>query len=133
MATLASTADTRNEVLRLATEVHAAALAPPRETMTARQAARVLTGIAAWITQRSRGGAEQMRHAFYTLAAHDKAWTSEFKHLPNAGGVVDEHVVLLAVLCSSMIPDFGLRNVRSAVAFWATETDPSVWMDVAAA
>lgn len=135
MPTLASTADTRNEVLLLAAEVHAARLEPPRATMTARQAARVLTGLAAWMTRRRHGGSEGMRQVFYALVTHAPAWEGPlFTKLPTSDGRrVDEDIVLLGVMCSSLVPDFGLANVKAAVAFWATETDPEIWKTVAAA
>lgn len=135
MPTLASAADTRSEVLALASDVMACVPTPARATLTARMAARILTGVAAVLSRARRGGQESMRAAFYALAAHAPAWSSEspLHALPTVDGYADPDVVLIAAVASGMVPDFGLHNVRAAVAFWATETDPAIWQHVAAA
>lgn len=123
------------ELVALAIEVSASAPAPARATLTARQAARVLTGVAGWLSH-GHGGAAGMRETFAELASHADSWLPErpFRSLPlRYDGKVSAELALLASVCSGMVADFGLRALRSAVAFWATETDPQIWRDVAAA
>lgn len=135
MSTLASTAAARNEVLALATEVMTCVPTPDKHTLTARMAARVLTGVAAWLSRARVGGIDAMRDRFFEIASHAPAWSSEHPllALPNERGIVNTDVVLIAAVASGMISDFGLANVRAACAFWATETDPQIWATVAAA
>jgi hypothetical protein len=45
-------------------------------------------------------------------------------------GAVDENIVLVAVIVSSLERAFGAQNLRSAMAFWATERDPATWQAV---
>lgn len=135
-SSLSTSADRRNQVLALATAVLSSSPAPHRATLTARQAARVLVGVSGWLSRKLRGGLPAMQATFYELVTYEPAWDPAHPliHLPMRGdGLVDENVALLAVVASGLIPDFGLENVRCAIAFWATESDPQIWRDVAAA
>lgn len=126
--------DLRDDLLALAVDVMTSVVASAKPSMTAREAARAVVGLVGWVSKRS--GVLAMQDAMSDLARHGDAWNPEhpFRSLPTRyDGRVDENLALIASVISAMVPLFGLRNMRSAVAFWATESDPEIWRDVAAA
>lgn len=118
-----------DDLLARASDVSAA---PPvrRNQLTASEAAHALSGVMSWI-QRAIG-ANPMREIAAKLARYDAAWTSSMGRLPHVGGVVDPHLAMMAVVARSLLDLAGADNLRSAVAFWATETDPCIWRSLAA-
>lgn len=126
--------DEMDDLLALGADVLASAPASQRPSMTAREAARALVGVVGWLSKRR--GVLEMQETMASLARTAGAWAPErpFCVLPTTtSGLVAEDVALVASVCSGLAPLFGLRVLRSAVAFWATETDPAIWRDVAAA
>ena len=119
--------DDRDDLLALASDV-AASLPCAYRQGNARDAARALAGLASWIANRT--SVERMRQCMAALVRHPAAWrhTALMRDLPTQyDGFVDEWVALLAVVSSSLAPAFGVVNLRSAMAFWATERDPAQW------
>lgn len=122
--------DERDDLLAMASDVFTSP-ASPVLSMTARDAAKALVGVAGWISRRV--GVDGMQERMGLLARHGKAWSSDFSDLPTGiDGRVDEHVLLIAVVASGILPLAGAARVRAAMAFWATERDASVWQQVAA-
>jgi hypothetical protein len=102
-----------------------------RAWLTARDAARATVGIAAWVARKV--GVDGMQERMAILVRHELAWSTNLHDMPiSFDGGVDEQVALIATVVSGLIPVFGARSLRSALAFWATERDPSVWQQIAA-
>ena len=122
---------TQTELLSLAADV-TTSVASPACQRSARDAARALVGIAGWLTRAKSLPA--MQKAMGELAAYAPAWdpTAPLRALPVVHGRVDEAVVALAAVSSSLVPFFGAKSLRAAMAFWATENDASVWQAMAA-
>jgi len=124
--------DELEELLAMSSDV---ATSPPVicRAATAREAARALVGLVGWISQRS--GAQAMQAAMVALASHNEAWDPSrgplFRSLPAVNGQTDVNVAMIATILSGLVPQFGVRALRSACAFWATEADPAVWQAVA--
>jgi hypothetical protein len=121
--------DDRDDLLALASDVTASPASPWSST-TARDVARTLVGVAAWVS--SKVGVDGMQERMALLVRHEPAWQSGLGNLPTqSDGTVDELVALIAVIATSFL--FEPKKLRSAMAFWATERDVSVWQQVAAA
>jgi len=100
--------------------------------LTAREAARALVGVVGWVSRQT--DVLTMQEAMAALARHTPAWEHNFASFPiRHDGLVDRNVALIACVCSGLVRLFGARSLRSAVAFWATETDAAVWQTVAEA
>ena len=95
---------------------------PGLPKMTARDAASALAGIVD-LTARQQG-MSAMRSACAKLAARTDNWTS-------LQG--DSALRILAAVAAGVALVAGLENTVAALAFWACETDPAVWREVAAA
>lgn len=94
--------------------------------LSASEAAHALVGVMSWVQRQS--SVEAMQEAAAELARFDDAWSSTFGTLPRReNGRVDEHVALMAVVCRGLIELAGAVNLRAALSFWATESDPAVW------
>ncbi len=113
-----------DDLLARATDVMAAP-SVRRGRISASEAAHALAGIASYIQRTS--SLEAMQAACAALARHDDAWATSLRTLPSSNGTVDQAVLLLAVVCRGLMEIAGTENVRAALAFWATETDPAVW------
>lgn len=101
----------------------------PTPEMSARTAARCLSGVVNLIAQ--RWSVSEMQLACGMLARHRAAWTTQFGQLPTGdAGDVRESVQLLAVIARGILPLAGVANMRAALAFWACESDPAVWSTV---
>lgn len=98
------------------------------ESMTARTAARVLHGIMSLVAR--RWSVDEMQRTCAVLVRHNDAWTTRFGLLPHDGGAVSEPTQLIAVVCRGLVPLAGSDNLRSALSFWATESDPGVWSEL---
>ncbi len=96
----------------------------------ARDAARALTGLASWVV--NRVGLARMQECMSELARYEPAWRAPFmRDLPTQyNGRIDEWVAMIAVVASSLAPAFGGANLRSAMAWWATEGDPAAWQAI---
>lgn len=119
------------ELVALATEV-TTSVSSPATSRSARDAARALIGVAGWISRAKSLPA--MQKAMGDLAAYAPAWdaAAPLRALPVVHGRTDEAVVAIAAVTSSLVPFFGAKSLRAAMAFWATETDASVWQAMAA-
>lgn len=99
---------------------------------SARDAARALCGVAGWITRAT--SMQAMQAAMAELARYEPAWgAGGLRALPVKNGYVDATVAMIASVASTLVPFFGAAAMRSAMAFWAVETDSAVWQTVAAA
>lgn len=109
-----------------------ASFASPPIVRTARDAARALVGVAGWVSRKTSLVA--MRNAMAALALYEPAWapSSTLRALPVVNGYCDDHVVLIASVASTLVPFFGGKALRAAMAFWATEDDTAVWQAIAA-
>lgn len=109
-------------------EQASAVLGTPTGTVSARQAAAVLSGICALISR--RWTIDEMQR---TCAALARLTPLDFGRLPTQdNGLVSEPMALLATVARSLRPLTGEANLRAALSFWATEDDPAVWNQIAA-
>lgn len=109
-------------------EQAAAVMGTPTGTVSARQAAAVLSGICGLIAR--RWSVDEMQRTCAELA---RLQPLNFGRLPTtATGVVTEPMALLATVARSLRPLAGEHNLRAALSFWATEDNPAVWDQIAA-
>lgn len=122
----------KEDIEDLLARAHDVIVAPParNDRLTAREAAYALAGVMSWIHHVS--GVDVMQRAAASVARHDAAWKSDLARLPHDGGRVDKDVALIATVARGLLDLAGETNLRSAMSFWATETDPSVWQSLAA-
>lgn len=100
-------------------------------SMSARTAAACLSGIVSLVSR--RWSVDVMQHTCAEIVRFAPAWDTSFGQLPTGhDGVVAETVQLIAVVARSLLPLAGAQNLRDALAFWAIETDPAVWNQIAA-
>jgi hypothetical protein len=97
--------------------------------MSSRTAAQCLSGVVSLIAQRF--GAARMQAACAELVRFDQAWTTSFGVLPCADGYVAEPIELLATVARGLLPLAGASALRAALSYWATESDPAAWMNLA--
>jgi hypothetical protein len=97
--------------------------------MSARTAARCLSGICGLVAR--RWTVDEMQRTCAELVRHERAWATSFGDLPHVNGIVHERTQLVVVVARALLPLAGPANVRSALSFWATESDPAVWAAVA--
>lgn len=99
------------------------------EKLSARAAARCLSGVVNMIAHRH--GVLPMQRACADLARYEPAWRSSFGFLPTTDdGCVAEPVQMLAMVARGFLALAGVENMRAALAFWASESDPAVWSAV---
>lgn len=98
-------------------------LRSPEQRLTSRSAAKLLYGAVSLVAQRY--GLQAMREACASLAGCDKAWASHLRDLPAGDGVEVIAIVARGILLMS-----GPADLRSALAFWASERDPAIWCRV---
>ena len=97
-----------------------------RGQLSAAEAAHCLTGVMSWIQRTS--SAARMQEICAELARFDDAWTTSFGKVPlGVDGRVDANMALLATVCRGVLELAGGMNLRAALAFWATESDPAEW------
>lgn len=100
------------------------------EKLTARTCARCLVGIASLISR--RWTVDEMQRTCAELVRFDDAWATSFGRLPlERNGLPSEPMQLLTVVARALLPLAGADNVRAALSFWATESDPGVWTSLA--
>jgi len=98
--------------------------------LSERQVARCLAG--AVHLGIIRWGLVEVQLACAELVRHERAWRTSLGDLPaEPNGCVRESVQVLAILSRSLLALAGADAVRAALAFWASERDPAVWMSVA--
>ena len=74
---------------------------------------------------------EAMQRACAELARHDRAWETTLGDLPrDVTGRVPEPVQMVAATIRGFYPLAGSEPLRAALAFWASERDPAVWMSI---
>lgn len=99
-------------------------------TLSARSAAAVLAGIVGHISR--KWSADLMQETCAEIVRHEMAWKTSFGNLPvDVSGGVTEATQLLSVVARGLLPLSGADNLRAALAFWASETDPAVWNQIA--
>lgn len=96
-----------------------------RDLVSPRECARVMLGVVSYV-QRAYS-LEEMQASCADLARDDRAWKSSLRDLPSEGGIVKQSTFLIAVTCAGLLGIANEAAIRSALAFWATETDPSTW------
>lgn len=99
---------------------------PTKAMLGARGAATALSGVIRLVVVHA--GHDVMQRACAKLARSRVGWTdlTGDVHLDHAAAV-------LVAAADGVAAVSGYDNVRAALAFWACETDPAVWRDVAAA
>jgi len=97
-----------------------------QEKLSARTAARCLMGVVSLVAR--RWTMDEMQRTCAELVRSEKVWETSFGLLPlEPNGIPSERTQLIAVVARSLLPLAGPENVRAALSFWATETDPGVW------
>lgn len=110
-----------HELARLRVLARTVAVSQPGQ-LTARGAASALRGAVRLVA--NAHGTPQMRRACASLALAG-AW--------DVAAMRDHDQIILASMAEGVATVAGRDNTVAALAFWASETDPNVWMDVAAA
>lgn len=105
--------------------------APSSDRLSARAAARCLSGVVNEVVRRH--GQDEMQRACADLVRYDAAWSTMFGTLPRGvEGIVPPAIHLIAVVARGILPLAGAENMRAALSFWACEDDPAVWQEIAA-
>jgi len=103
---------------------------PKRQRLDARGAASALSGVVRLVSI-------QHGHAAMQRACAKLAQWSELPELGRSWCTAkiasDQAVAVLAAVADGVAVVAGYSNTRAALAFWACETDPAVWRDIAAA
>ncbi len=131
MSNLATHTRTDNALLAMAADV-TASLPCAYRPGNPRDAARAMMGIAAWVLNRI--GLDAMQSRMGEIARHDPAWTGTafMRSLPTGpDGRVDEYIAMIATVAAPLIAMHGATNLRSAMAWWATERDAAAWQAIA--
>jgi hypothetical protein len=118
--------DNVDDLRKKAVEVTAPSAAS--SSVSARQAAAILSGICALIAR--RWTVDEMQRTCAALARQEPFAFGRLPAEPN--GLVSEPMALLASVARAVLPLAGATNLRAALSFWATEEDPAVWNQVAA-
>lgn len=99
------------------------------QAIHARSVAQCLSGVIGLATRRHSLSAVQASCAL--LARHTRTWETSLGDLPReSDGRVSELVEMIAAVARGMYPMAGARTLRAALAFWACERDPAVWMSL---
>lgn len=123
--------DERDDLLALASDVYVSPASETAKDLTARDVARLLVGPIGWVT--SKVGVDGMQERVAKLVRHAPLWSSGMGQMPlEVDGKVDELTALIAVCASGLYQLVGADKLKSAMAFWATERDASVWQQIAA-
>jgi hypothetical protein len=97
--------------------------------MTARTAAQCLSGVIALVCRRF--SVDDMQRACADLVRWSRGWETSLGELPrDYRGRVPEQIELIAVVARGLYSLAGVENLQAALSFWATETDPVVWMSL---
>lgn len=87
--------------------------------LSAKQAARALMPMVGYVNMHFGQDAQQRACAELARA---KIWDSRLSD--------DQATILLCVAATGLEHLSGAKNLRAALAFWATESDPTVWQSV---
>lgn len=99
--------------------------------LSARQVARCMSGVVALIARQV--GAYAMQRACAELVRDPRAWATGLCELPRRpDGQVDLSIDQLAAVARGLLAVCSEDTMKSALAFWAIESDPAVWQRVAA-
>ncbi len=117
---------TTDEMMRLRSAGAAVAASAPtqRAEISARAAARCLSGVVQLVSLEH--GVEVMQRACADLATRPEAWKIK------GPGEVGAATWTIAVIARGITPLCGDAAMISALAWWASETDPAEWQSVAA-
>ena len=103
-----------------------------RQAEQARSVAQCLSGVVGLAARRY--SLEVTQRACADLALDPRAWETSLGNLPKgADGRVAAPVELIAAAARGFVPLAGVDCLRTALAFWASENDPAVWMSLSAA
>jgi hypothetical protein len=117
--------------LRQLAAARVAPVARVDRSMSAGAAVQALSGVAGVMARQF--GLPFMQEACAALVRSKDVWASSFGRLPlNQNGSVHEAVATIAAAARALLPLAGSENLRAALAFWATERDPSVWLSIVA-
>ena len=112
-----------DEMLRLRSAAAAVSTgAPSRAQISAREAARCLSGVVMLIA--ATFGQDVTRRACAELATNPEAWTTR------TYGDLGEAVWRIAIISHGIRPLCGDAAMDAALAFWASETDPVAMLQV---
>lgn len=99
----------------------------PFQPLTARVVAQCLSGVIRMVALEH--GATRMHQACAAIAACDRAWDTSLRDLPFGSGAAE---LTLACAVRGFFPVATVTALRAALAYWATEFDPSEWQRLAA-
>lgn len=98
------------------------------QSVSARQAAAILSGVCGLVARRT--SVDEMQRTCAQLARMAPLC---FGRLPtDHTGRVTEAMALVAATARAILPLAGESNLKAALAFWASEDDPAVWNQIAA-
>ncbi len=97
--------------------------------MNARTAARCMSGVMGLVARQF--SVVTMQRTCADLVRYEMAWETQFGWLPLVNGKPTKATELIAVIARGIMPICGVANMRAALSFWATESDPQVWSDIA--
>lgn len=125
-----STSNWRSEIADLKARAHEVTATDlgTQPCLSARTVARLLSGIVHVVA--GRYGMDVAQRACADLVRCEAAWTSRFGTLPVVDGVVPDPISILATASRGLMTIAGACRLRSAMAFWASESDPYVWQGV---
>lgn len=95
----------------------------PEQTLGPRGVARALSGIVRLVA--NQYGHRRMREACANLALLRVSWKDWAR--------IDPASQTMVAVAEGLVAVSSYEDARAALAFWACETDPAVWRDVAAA
>jgi hypothetical protein len=122
----------RTDIDDLRTRAREVARPTSRQEVQARNIAQCLSGVIGLAARRFT--LDGMQQACAELARNTKAWETSLRDLPRGtDGRVAPPVELIAAAARGFYPLSGSDAIRSALAFWASESDPAVWMSLAQA
>lgn len=122
----------KTEIADLRVRANAVKGAGSDTRLSARAAARCLSGVIYLVS--TRWSVDVMQQACAELVRCDATWATNFGRLPaGVDGVVSEPTQIIAVVARGILPLSGVDGMRSALAFWASESDPAEWQRVIAA
>jgi hypothetical protein len=105
---------------------------PARVGFGAREVARILSGVAH--TCARRFGTERMQRACAVLVLDERVWSSCLAVIPREeDGTIDPAIEMFVVIGRGVMGAASLDTLSSALSFWASESDPTVWQEIAQA
>jgi hypothetical protein len=120
----------KTEIADLRARAAAVATNGAEPRMSARAAARCLSGVVSHVAR--QWSRDVMQRACAEIVRCDPAWQTSFRVLPRVDGDLVQAIELITVIARGILPLAGVESMRCALAFWATEEDPAVWQSVVA-